>query len=132
MRTPKKPGVQIKDRQVETADCLIKLVALAARAAVLIMPLTQARDSARSLDAPRVVSSAKIATLDAVNAFYSRPQSNPHPNRSLAWAARISARRGGCNGRPSARPPGPITFKHGLKGLQMMAQGWERRDLYTP
>jgi hypothetical protein len=96
------------------------------------MQLTQARDGARSLDAPLVFSPAEIATLEAVNASYSRPHSNPHPYLSLAWAAWIIARLGGWNGRPSARPPGPITFKHGLEILQSMAKGWELRDLYTP
>ncbi len=94
-RTLKKQGLRIEDSQVETADCLIKLVAIAARAAVIIMQLTQARDGASSLNAPLVFSSAEIATLDAVNASYSRPQSNPHPHRSLAWAAWIIARLGG-------------------------------------
>lgn len=131
-RTLKKQGLRIEDSQVETADCLIKLVAIAARAAVIIMQLTQARDGASSLDAPLVFSPAEIATLEAVNASYNRPQSNPHPHRSLAWAAWIIARLGGWNGRPSARPPGPITFKHGLEVLQSMAKGWELRDLYTP
>ena len=131
-RTLKKQGLRIEDSQVETADCLIKLVAITARAAVIIMQLTQARDGASSLDAPLVFSPAEIATLEAVNASYNRPQSNPHPHRSLAWAAWIIARLGGWNGRPSARPPGPITFKHGLEVLQSMAKGWELRDLYTP
>ena len=107
-------------------------MAIAARAAGIIMQLTQARDGASSVDAPRVFSPAEIATLEAVNASYSRPQSNPHPHPSLAWAAWIIARLGGWNGRRSARPPGPITFKHGLEVLQSMAKGWEPRDLYTP
>jgi Transposase DDE domain len=132
LRTLKKQGLRIADSQVETADCLIKLVAIAARAVVIIMQLTQARDGASRLDAPRVFSPAAVATLEAVNASYSRPQSNPHPHRSLAWAAWIIARLGGWNGRPSARPPGPITFKHGLEVRQSMAKGWELRDLYTP
>lgn len=131
-RTLKKQGLQIEDSQIETADCLIKLVAIAARAAVIIMQLTQARDGASSLEAPVVFSPAEIATLEAVNASYSRPRGNPYPRLGLAWAAWIIARLGGWNGRASARPPGPITFKHGLDILQTMAKGWELRDLYTP
>lgn len=131
-RTLKKQGLQIENSQVETADCLIKLAAVAARAALIIMQLTQARDGTSSLDAPVVFSPAEIATLEAVNASYSRPRGNPHPPLSLASAAWIIARLGGWNGRPSARPPGPITFKHGLQILQIMAKGWELRDLYTP
>ena len=125
-------SAQAGDSQVETADCLIKLVAIAARAAVIIMQLTQARDGASSLNASLVFSPAEIATLEAVNASYSRPRGNPYPRLGLAWAAWIIARLGGWNGRASARPPGPITFKHGLDILQTMAKGWELRDLYTP
>jgi hypothetical protein len=131
-RTLKKQGLQIEDSQIETADTLIKLVVIAARAAVIIMQLTQARDGASNLDTSVVFSPTEIATLEAVNASYSRPRGNPHPHLSLTWAAWIIARLGGWNGRPSARPPGPITFKHGLDILQSMAKGWELRDLYTP
>jgi hypothetical protein len=131
-RTLKEQGLQIEDSQVETAGCLLKLVAIAARAAVIIMQLTQARDGASSLDALVVFSLAEIATLDAINASYNHPRGNPHPRPGLPWAAWIIARLGGWNGRPSARPPGPITFKHGLDILQTMAKGWELRDLYTP
>ena len=131
-RTLKKQGLQIEDSQVETAGCLLKLVAIAARAAVIIMQLTQARDGASSLDALGVFSLAEIATLEAINASYNRPRGNPHPRLGLPWAAWIIARLGGWNGRPSARPPGPITFKHGLDILQTMAKGWKLRDLYTP
>lgn len=135
-RTLKKQGLQIEDSQVETADRLLKLVAIAARAAVIILQLTQARDGNSTLAAPLVFSSAEIATLDAVNASsYSGPAqklSNPHLRLTLPWAAWIIARLGGWNGRTSSRPPGPITFKHGLDILQTMAKGWELRNVYTP
>lgn len=131
-RILKRQGLQIEDSQIESAERLLKLVAIAARAAVIILQLTQARDGASRLAAPLVFSPAEIATLAAVNASYARPQSNPHPPLSLAWAAWVIARLGGWHGRASPRPPGPITFKHGLDILQTMAKGWELRDLYTP
>jgi Transposase DDE domain len=132
-RTLKKQGLQIEDSQLDTADRLLKLVAIAARAAVIILQLTQARDGNSTLAAALVFSTAEIATLEAVNASYSSPgRSNPHAHQSLPWASWIIARLGGWNGRPKARPPGPITFKHGLDTLQTMARGWELRDLYTP
>lgn len=131
-RILKRQGLQIEDSQVESAERLIKLVAIAARAAVIILQLTQARDGASRLTAPLVFSPAEIATLDAIDASYHRPRSNPHPRLSLAWAAWVIARLGGWNGRATTRPPGPITFKHGLDLLQTMAKGWELRDLYTP
>jgi hypothetical protein len=135
-RTLKKQGLQVEDSQLETAERLLKLLAIAARAAVIIMQLTQARDGNSSLAAALVFSPAEIATLEAVNASsYSapgRPRPNPHPPRSLPWASWIVARLGGWGGRPKARPPGPITFKHGLDTLQRMAAGWALRDKYTP
>jgi hypothetical protein len=131
-RTLKKQGLQIEDSQLETADRLLKLLAIAARAAVVIMQLTQARDGNSSLAAALVFSPAEIATLEAVNLSYNRPRPNPHPPLSLPWASWIVARLGGWNGRPTARPPGPITFKHGLDTLQRMAEGWALRDKYTP
>jgi DDE family transposase len=135
-RTLKKQGLQIEDSQLETADRLLKLAAIATRAAVVILQLTQARDGNSTLPADTVFSPAEIATLEAVNASsYSGPKErrpNPHPQRSLPWAAWIIARLGGWNGRPTARPPGPITFKHGLDALQTMAKGWALRDKYTP
>jgi Transposase DDE domain len=132
-RTLKKQGLQIEDSQLDTADRLLKLVAIAARAAIIILQLTQARDGNSTLAAALVFSSAEIATLEAVNASYCGPSRfNPHAHQSLPWASWIIARLGGWNGRPKARPPGPITFKHGLDTLQTMARGWALRDVYTP
>jgi hypothetical protein len=134
-RLLKKQGLQVEESQLETADRLLKLVAIAARAAAIILQLTQARDGNSNLAAALVFSAAEIDTLEAVNHRYSRPdrpRPNPHPPRSLPWAAWIIARLGGWNGRTTARPPGPITFKHGLDTLQNMAAGWALRDLYTP
>jgi hypothetical protein len=132
-RTLKKQGLQIEDSQLDTADRLLKLVAIAARAAIIILQLTQARDGNSTLAAALVFSSAEIATLEAVNASYCDPSRfNPHAHQSLPWASWIIARLGGWNGRPKARPPGPITFKHGLDTLQTMARGWALRDVYTP
>jgi hypothetical protein len=134
-RILKQQGLQIEDSQIETADRLLKLVAIAARAAIIVLQLTQARGGHSSLAAAAVFSPAEIATLDALNAAYSapaRPRPNPHPQHSLSWATWIIARLGGWNARATARPPGPITFKHGLDTLQIMAAGWRLRDMYTP
>jgi DDE family transposase len=134
-RTLKKQGLQIEDSQLDTADRLLKLVAIAARAAVIILQLTQARDGNSTLAAALVFSPTEIATLEAVNLSYSGPterRPNPHPHRSLPWASWIIARLGGWNGRQTARPPGPITFKHGLDTLQTMAKGWALGNVYTP
>jgi hypothetical protein len=136
-RTLKKQGLQVEDSQVETASRLVKLVAIAARAAAITMQLTQARDGAGVLAAPLVFSAAEIATLKALDASYASPDKarcNPHPPQLLSWAAWIIARLGGWNGytSPKARPPGPITFKNGLDLLRAMAKGWELREMYIP
>jgi hypothetical protein len=134
-RTLKKQGLQIEDSQVETASALLKLVAIAARAAVIVLQLTHARDGNSTLTAPLVFAPEELAVLERLNRDYHKPtqnRRNPHPPQSLAWAAWIIARLGGWNGYRSARPPGPITFKNGLDSLQTMAAGWRLRDLYTP
>jgi hypothetical protein len=134
-RTLKKQGLQIEDSQVETADRLLKLVAIAARAAVITMQLTQARSGNSTLEAALVFSPAEIATLEALDKSYANPNKlarNTHPPHSLPWASWIIARLGGWNGREKATPPGPITFKNGLDALKRMAQGWTLRDMYTP
>jgi hypothetical protein len=134
-RTLKKQGFQIEDSQVETATSLLKLVAIAARAAVVVMQLTHARDGNSALNASFVFRSEELEVLNVLNSDYNKPtlsRRNPHPHRSLPWAAWIVARLGGWNGYQSDRPPGPITFKNGLDILRTMAAGWALRDMYTP
>lgn len=136
-RILKQQGIRIEDSQLQTADRLLKLAAIATRAAIVTLQLTQARDGQASLDSALVFSSAELDTLQAVNKTYTSPKSgrgNPYPARSLSWAAWIIARLGGWDGSkaPTAKPPGPITFKNGLDLLKTMAQGWKLRDMYIP
>jgi hypothetical protein len=134
-RILKQQGIRIEDSQVETAERLLKLAAIATRAAVVTLQLTQARAGNSSLDSALIFSTAELDTLDAVNRTYAKPgRPNPHPSRSLPWAAWIIARLGGWDGVQSktAKPPGPITFKHGLDILKTMANGWKLRDMYMP
>ena len=46
---------------------------------------------------------------------------NPHPVRSLAWAAWIIARLGGWN--CYYKPPGPITFRRGMEQFYAIHRG---------
>lgn len=133
-RTMKKQGLEVEDSQVETADRLLKLVAIATRAAVIVMQLTQARDGASSLSAQDVFSPAEVETMEALERSYgSTPKRrNPHPRHSLPWATWIIARLGGCSGYKSDKPPGPVTIKNGLHIMKTMAQGLNLRDMYTP
>ena len=132
-RTLKKQGLQLEDSQVETAERLLKLTAIAAHAAALIMQLVQARDGLRIQPASIAFTTDEIAALHAIEADQYAPrtekQRNPHPQQSLAWAAWIIARLGGWDGYSSSKPPGPITFKHGLDYFHGIAKGWTLRNV---
>ena len=131
-RTLKQQGLQLEDSQLETAERLMKLTAIAARAACIIMQLVQARDGASAQSAEIAFTPTEIDTLQAlVHELEGKTelQKNPHPPKSLAWAAWIIAKLGGWDGYPKSKPPGPITFRHGLQYFQSIARGWSLRDV---
>src|SRR6185295_435130 len=98
----KTQGFRLEDSQLATAERLLKLVAIAAKAAVITLQLLQARNG------------------------------RSHQPVSLAWAAWIIGRLGGWDGYPSSKPPGPITMKHGLEYFHAVATGWSLRDVCMP
>jgi hypothetical protein len=131
-RTLKQQGLQLEDSQLESAERLIKLTAIAARAACAIMQLVQARDGQSAQPAKIVFSPAEIETLHALLPELEGKtalQKNPHPPNSLAWAGWIVAKLGGWDGYPKSKPPGPITFRHGLEYFRSIARGWKLRDV---
>jgi hypothetical protein len=134
-RVLKTQGFQIEDSQIASADILLKLIALATKAAAITIQLLQARNGRSDLTVSVAFDSPQIAALAAINARYeakTKRQKNPFPQRSMAWAAWIIARLGGWDGYSSSRPPGPITFKHGLDQFHAIAIGWALRDVSTP
>lgn len=134
-RVLKTQGFRIEDSQIDSADILLKLIAVAAKAAAITIQLLQARDGRSAAPASIAFNNTQIAALAAINASYQARtvrQNNPHPHASLAWAAWIIARLGGWDGYPSSRPPGPITFKRGLDQFHAIAIGWALRDVSTP
>jgi hypothetical protein len=134
-RVLKTQGFQIEDSQIDSADILLKLIAVAAKAAAITIQLLQARDGRSDLPASAAFDSSHIPALAAINARYEAKtarQKNPYPYASMAWAAWIIARLGGWDGYRSSRPPGPITFKHGLDQFHAIALGWELKDVSTP
>lgn len=134
-RILKKQGLKIEDSQIDQAEHLIKLIAIACRAAVLTLQLTQARDGNSRLPVALVFDANEQAVLDRLDQAYAgktQRQINPHPPRTLAWAAWIIARLGGWDAYPSSRPPGPITFKNGIDTLKTMAAGWALHDVCMP
>jgi hypothetical protein len=131
-RTLKQQGLQLEDSQLESAERLIKLTAIAAQAACTIMQLVQARDGKSAQMAEITFTPAEIDTLQALLPELEGKtalQKNPHPPRSLAWAAWIIAKLGGWDGYPKSKPPGPITFRHGLQYFRSLAHGWRLRDV---
>ena len=134
-RVIKTKGFRLEDSQVATADRLLKLVAIAAKAAVITIQLLQARDGLAHQPVRLTFDANGIATLAALNQnleAQSKRLRNPHPPDSLAWAAWIIGRLGGWDGYPSSKPPGPITMKNGLEYFHAVAAGWSLRDLCMP
>lgn len=130
-RLMKSDGLRLEDSQLETADGLMKLTAIAAKAACVVLQLVQARDGGAQ-PASVVFSPTEIAVLDALNARIegkTEKQKNPHPRHGLSWASWIIARMGGWNGYPSSRPPGPITIRNGWQKFNAIAIGWTLRDV---
>lgn len=134
-RVLKSQGLRIEDSQLDSAELLLKLIAVATKAATITIQLLQARDGRSQLPATTAFDSGQIDALAAINARYedrSPRQKNPHPFASMAWAGWIIARLGGWDAYPSSKPPGPITFKHGLDHFFAIAVGWLLRDVSTP
>jgi hypothetical protein len=131
-RTLKQQGLQLEDSQLESAERLIKLTAIAARAAATIMQLVQARDGRSDQSAEIAFTPAEIETLKTLIPRLEGKtalQKNPHPPGSLAWAAWAIAKLGGWDGYPRSKPPGPITFRHGLQDFRSLARRWDLRDV---
>jgi hypothetical protein len=134
-RLMKTQGLQLEDSQLASAEGLIKLAAIAAKAAAVTLQLVQARDGKSGEPAEIAFSTPQIAVLDRLNGDIEGKtalQKNPHQPRSLAWATWIIARLGGWNGYPSSKPPGPITLQRGLEYFHGIAKGWSLRDLCIP
>jgi Transposase DDE domain len=126
-RSMKSQGLQIENSQLETADRLMKMVAIAAKAATIVIQLVQARNGGDVLPAEFAFSPEEIEVLRAINKGLqgkTELQKNLYPQETLPWAAWIIARLGGWSGYASHRPPGPITFHHGLARFQTLAGGW--------
>jgi hypothetical protein len=115
-RTLKSDGMKLEDSQVQDAEHLFRLSALALAAAVRILQLVDARDgSARPMtDVLDQDCLQAVAIIGKTREGATPRQQNPHPQGSLAWLSWIVARYGGWN--CYGKPPGPKT----------MAQGWKQ------
>jgi hypothetical protein len=131
-RSMKSQGLRIEESQLETAEGLMKLTAIAARAATIVIQLVQARRGGEELPAEFVFSPDEIEVLDAINKDIqgkTELQKNPNRPKTIPWAAWIIARLGGWTGYASHRPPGPITIHHGLDVFQKTCFGWNLKNV---
>lgn len=123
-RVMKSQGLQLEDSQVTTAERLVKLAAVATKAACIDIQLTQERDGKAELPASSVFNEEEIETLTALTATLegqTERQRNPHPARSLAAASWVIARLGGWN--CYYKPPGPITMRRGMEQFHAIHRG---------
>lgn len=134
-RSLKSQGLRIEDSLLDSAEGLIKLVAIATRVACVVIQLVQARNGGEELPAEFVFTPDEIEALRAINKTLkgrTELQKNHHRPNTMAWAAWIIAKLGGWNGYASSKPPGPITFYNGFAYFRACADGWAMRDLYMP
>lgn len=127
-RTLKSQAIDIEESLLADGEALERLAATTLIAATRIMQLVHGRDAAgTAFKATRLFAADEIAVLDALVRKLegkTEKQKNPHPKHSLAWAAWCIARLGGWNGYASERPPGPVTFSHGLQRFHAIADGF--------
>jgi hypothetical protein len=138
-RVLKTQGLQLEDSQVASAERLVKLAAVATKAACIDIQLTQERGGQAGLPASTVFSEAEIKTLAALGPTLegnTDRQRNPHPLSSLAHASWIIARLGGWN--CYGKPPGPITMRRGMEQFHAIHRGHQlsqiipQRDVRIP
>lgn len=130
-RTLKLQGLRIEDSQLASADRLCKLVAIAAKAAAIVIQLVQARDGNDSRSALLAFTQDEIeliAILSTRMEGKAARQKNPHTPLSLAWAAWVIAKLGGWH-EYQRKPPGPITFHNGLTSFRSTFNGWALKNV---
>lgn len=126
-RTMKSQGLNVESSQVESADCLEKLVTIALIAAIQTMQLVNGRDGKLVRPGTDVFSEEEVAFQEVLQPRLegkTQAQKNPFPPKTLAWSAWIIARLGGWKGYKSERPPGPITMGRGLQEFYTLFRGW--------
>lgn len=125
-RSLKNQGLRVEDSQLESAEALIKMVAIATKVACIVIQLVQARNGGEQLPVECAFTSDEIETLAVLSQTMkgrTELQKNPHQPLTLPWAAWIIAKLGGWTGYASHRPPGPITFHHGMVRFQAIVEG---------
>jgi hypothetical protein len=137
-RVMKSQGLQLEDSQMATAERLVKLAAVAVKAACIDIQLTQERDGKHQLPGSTVFTEPEMDTIETLVPTLegnTDRQKNPHPARSLARATWVVARLGGWN--CYYKPPGPITFRRGMERFYAIHHGRQlemmlKRDVRIP
>lgn len=131
-RALKSQGLCLEDSQVEDAERLVKLTAIATHAACVVMQLVQARNGNTEQMADLIFSEIEVSALAAVLPTLegkAAKQKCPHRPATLAWAAWIICRLGGWDGYARSRPPGPITMRRGLDTFKAIAIGFGLKNV---
>lgn len=123
-RVTKTHGLGLEQSQLGSAEGLVKLTAVAIKAACIDMQLVQERDGRHGLPASTVYSEPEIDTIETLSPTLegrTERQKNPHPPRSLARASWVMARLGGWNCYYGKA--GPITMHRGGERFHAIHHG---------
>jgi hypothetical protein len=136
-RLLKRDGLDIEDSELESGYALRRLAVLALGAALDVLRMLLAERGEDNQPMEQVFTPVQQECLEALAARVqgrTPAQQNPHPPRTLAWAAWIIARLAGWSGYRSQRPAGPVTYRRGLIRFALLCDGFALRppDLCTP
>jgi len=125
-RTLKTAGFHIEAAEISDPNAMMKLVALAAIAAVTVTQLIRARDNPSGQSLIDAFDEGDQPLFEAISADYEGPnptkrQTNPHPKGTLAYATWVTARLGAWTGYYGK--PGPLVLSRGLRQFYAIKYG---------
>lgn len=131
-RMIKRKGFQIEDSQLHTGEALQKMLVLTLEAALKVLSLRQSRyqttENEQTIET--CFSEQEVSFLEVVAPQYNGKtelKCNPHPTRTLKWAAWIIASMAGWNPKRTKgkiRPFGVVSLIRGYQRFQMQFDGW--------
>lgn len=126
-RLLKKDGLDVEDSELGSGEALRRLAVIALGAALDVLRLLRAERAESDQPVEQVFTPLQQQCLQAVASRVegrTAALQNPHPPKTLAWAAWVIARLGGWSGYRSQRAAGPITYRHGLTRFLAMCEGF--------
>lgn len=129
-RLLKSDGLDLEDSELGSGDALRRLTVLALGAALEVMRLLRAERGESDQPLEQVFDPVQQQCLEALAARVegrTTALQNPHPPRTLAWAAWVIARLGGWKGYRSQPAAGPLTYKRGLTRFLLLCDGFALR-----